>query len=73
MSKHGAECQDCSYFAHASKNGRTTRKTFGACEFVVNWPVKIPMNYNWTPPTPLKVWATSNAESCFCFRPLKPL
>jgi len=68
MNHHGAECQECQFFVHARKNGRITRKTFGACTYVVDWPKAIPMNYNWSVPSTQKVWATSNAEGCQCFR-----
>ena len=69
--EHGAECQDCKWFAHRRHaNGRIDRKRYGACNYVVVWPEKVPLKYgsNWQEPRPnTAVWATSNAEGCPCF------
>ena len=71
MNEHGAQCEDCKWFAHHRRpNGRIDRSHFGACNYVVAWPAKVPMKYgeNWRDPRPTSaIWATSNAEGCPCF------
>jgi hypothetical protein len=70
MAEKQKTCGNCANFEEARHpSGRVNKRHYGRCTWVVDWPHKIPMIYEFNPPTPYKAWYDSDASKCQCWEP----